>query len=231
MLNMLRNNYKKEIDVYYGDLLVLTINKELFTPHNGGQKLEFNKIAHKTGVINLNNIPYLDNDTPTILITDKENQMVEIIYISYGVNSGMGSLYRTARELPALMKFKDGSIIEEEYLSNQYNLKIRHDYSFYTIPSKMVYQQGIINDEESNWIRWSPDVGFFTISHADYRKMIIEELNINIDNFKNFTQYEKMAITMYMVPENYAMKLKEFDIEPTKEGIKNNLKLLEMIYI
>lgn len=36
---------------------------------------------------------------------------------------------------------------------------------------------------------------------------------------------------MYMTPESYAMKLKEFDIEPTEEGIKNNLKLLEMIYI
>lgn len=75
---MLRNIIKKEIDVYYGDLLVSTINKELFTPYEGGQKLDFNK----KGVINLDNIPHLDNDTPALLITDKENKMIEIIYIS-----------------------------------------------------------------------------------------------------------------------------------------------------
>lgn len=80
---MLRNIIKKEIDVYYGDLLVSKINKELFTPYEGGQKLDFNKIVHKKGVINLDNIPHLDNDTPALLITDKENKMIEIIYISH----------------------------------------------------------------------------------------------------------------------------------------------------
>ena len=232
VIKKIKQYYKKEIDVYCGDLLALTINKKLFTPYKGGRKLDFRQAVYKkeylkNSVIKLDNIPYLDNDTPTILITDKENQLIEMIYLL----DGLGCLYRNERELPSLMKFKDGSIIEEEYSLNRHNMKIRYGYSFYTIPAKMVYQQGLINDEESNWIRWSLDGDLTIIPHADYRELIKEALNINIDNFKNFTLYERMAINMYMTPENYEMKLKEFDIEPNQESVKNNLKLLEMIYI
>ena len=40
-----------------------------------------------------------------------------------------------------------------------------------------------------------------------------------------------MAINMYMIPDNYIFKLREFNIQATKESIKDNLLLLKMIYI
>lgn len=233
ILKGIKQYYRKDRDIYYGDLLVSKLDKRVFSNCDQGYKIDFRNLLYRDDlkgiVIDLKNVPYLDDEYPTMLRMNKKNQIIDIIYI----RDGIGSLSRNNRELPSHMKFEIGKVIEEEYASNRQSMKYSQGYSSYTIPNKVIYQNGIINQEESNWdiLHDLDEKGKkTTMKHCEYKE-IIKCINIDINNFKDFTLYERMVINMYMTPENYAMKLKEFDIEPTKEGIKNNLKLLEMIYI
>lgn len=233
ILKGIKEYYKKDRDIYYGGLLVSKLDRRVFSNCDQGYKIDFRNLLYrddlKDVVIELKNIPYLDDEHPTMLSMNKKNQIIDIIYI----RDGIGSLSRDNRELPSRMKFENGKIIEEEYASNRQSMKYPQGYSSYTIPNKVIYQNGIINQEESNWdiLHDLDEKGKkTTMKHSKYKE-IIKGINIDIDNFKNFTFYERMAINMYMTPENYVFKLKEFNIDATKESVKENLKLLQMIFI
>lgn len=236
IIKKIKRYYRRDLEVYYGELLVSKfdgrivrkINPSIVNDYNGLYAIDLSGLQYRDDlddlVIDFANIPYIDDDFPTITIADKDQQIKEVIYIREGVCH----LHRKNRELPSHMKFDNGKIVEERYACNQ-----QYGYNSYTVPHAIVYKNGLINQEESTWnIDYQYDENFqpITIKHESYKKMIAE-IDIDIDNFKSFTLYERMAINMYMKPDDYVFKLKEFNIEATKESVKANLMLLKMIYI
>lgn len=237
LIKKIKRYLRRDLEIYYGDLLVSSIDRRIVekldkkkaNKYNGLYKIDLRGLQYRDDindlVVNFANLPYLDADLPTITIVDKDHQIKEVIYIREGV----GHLYRINREVPSHMKFDNGKIIEEGYATNQN----KDGYSSYTVPHSIVYKNGLIDQQESTWnIDNKCDEKFqpITIKHESYKK-IIAEIDINIDDFKNFSLYERMVINMYMTPEDYIYKLKEFNIEANKESIKANLLLLKMIYI
>lgn len=237
LIDKIKRYLRRDLKIYYGDLLVATIDgrivekidKKIANNYNGLYKIDLRGLQYRDDiddlVIDFANIPYLDADLPTITIVNKDYQITEVIYIREGV----GNLYRMNREVPSHMKFDNGKIIEERYATNHN----KYGYSSYTVPHIILYKNGLIEQQESTWnIDNQCDEKFnpITIKHENYKK-IVAEIDIDIDNFKNFSLYERMAINMYMTPENYIYKLKELNIEANKESIKANLLLLQMIYI
>jgi len=236
LIDKIKRYFRKDLEVYYGDLLVSKfdsrivrkINPSIVNDYNGLYAIDLRGLQYRDDIDDLmiafSNLPYLDVDLPTITIVDKDHQIKEVIYI----REGLDRLHRTNREVPSHMKFDNGKIVEERYAANQ-----QYGYTSYTVPHAIVYKDGVINQEESTWnIDYQHDENFqpITIKHESYKKMIAE-INIDIDKFKSFTLYERMAINMYMKPDDYIFKLKEFNIEATKESVKANLMLLKMIYI
>lgn len=241
LIDKIKRYFRRDLEVYYGDLLVSKfdgrivrkINPSIVNDYNCPYEIDLRGLQYRDDIddlmIDFANLPYLDADLPTITMVDKDHQITEVIYI----RDGLGRLHRTNREVPSHMKFDNGKIIEERYASNQQNSKTQYGYTSYTIPHVIVYTNGLINQNESTWnIENQCDENFqpIAIKHEVYKK-IIAEIDIDIDNFKKFTLYERMAINMYMQPELFEYKLREFGIEPKKESVKANLILLKMIYI
>jgi hypothetical protein len=241
IIKKIKRYYRRDLEAYYGELLVSKfdgrivrkINPSIENDYNGLYAIDLRGLQYRDDlddlVIDFANIPYIDADFPTITIVDKDQQIKEVIYI----REGLGRLHRTNREVPSHMKFDNGKIVEEHYASNHQTSKTQYGYTSYTVPHVIIYKNGLINQEESTWnMENQCDENFkpTTIKHESYKKMIAE-IDIDIDNFKSFTLYERMAINMYMKPDDYIFKLKEFNIEATKESVKANLLLLKMIYI
>lgn len=259
LIEKIKKMFRKEAEIYYGDLLVSTVVKRAIVDFKEYRKISFQNLNYgnlKDVNIILKNLPYLDNDVPHEIILDKNYQIKKILYIL----DGIGSLHRTNRELPALIKCENGKIIEEEYSSNQYYLKFNQGYSSFTIPKKIIYENGEIKNEGSNWHLMTESeqeleyirtehkehkeikyilteqvsrikTMYIELTHAEYKETIIRELNINIDNFKTFTLTDRIIINMYMNTSLYEHKLKELGIDPTREGVKSNLDVLKMLYI
>lgn len=241
LIEKIKRYLRRDLKIYYGDLLVSNIDgrivekidKKRANNYDGLYKIDLRGMQYRSDiddlVIDFSNLPYLDADLPTITIIGKDHQIKEVIYIL----DGIGRLYRINREVPSHMKFDNGKIVEEHYASNHQTSKNQYGYTSYTVPHIIIYKNGLIDQEKSTWnMENQCDKNFnpITIKHESYKKMIAE-IGIDIDNFKNFTLYERMAINMYMKPDDYTFKLKEFNIEATKESVKANLLLLKMIYI
>lgn len=229
----IKKQFNKEVNIYYGDLIVSSVEKRAIDHFKDYNRICFEGLNYGNLVtvdIVLKNLPYLDDDIPDTIKMDKNYQITEILYVLNGVRT----LYRTNRELPALMKFENGQIIEEEYPLNRFNVKMHQGYSSYTIPKKIIYENGSIKDDGSFWST-TPDnqkeIDIINFDHKEYREIIKDALEIDINNFKNFTYTERMLINLYMNTECYKFKLESLGIKATKESIKENIEILKMIYI
>ena len=83
----------------------------------------------------------------------------------------------------------------------------------------------VIDDEKSVWL-----IEDQKINHRDY-KNILEEIQIDIDNFKILSYVDRRIINIYMQPNLYIKELREINIDPNKESIKENIDILRMYLI
>lgn len=67
-------------------------------------------------------------------------------------------------------------------------------------------------------------------TYREYKELL-KPININVDNYKNFTDYEKKIIHMYLNYTIYEKELIELGIECSQESIVKNINLIEMYYI
>lgn len=259
MLQWIKNKLKKqinllrEVDIYYGQLKVATIPKKVLKVRmeKEGEKyihyqlLDFDYLCYlkdeddKPYQIDIQNIPYGDNQKPSEVIIDKKTkQITEIVYL---VN-GLGYLARYDYSKPTHIIIKNGKIEKEEYGKFIFNDDTYKEYNLYsgqeliglnsyTVPSKIVYfKDGTIDQEQSVWVVSKPNDEKITYNYREYKELL-KPININVDNYKNFTGYEKKIIHMYLNYTIYEKELSEFGIECSQYAIVNNINLIEMYYI
>lgn len=243
---------RNEVDIYYGQLKVATIPKKVLRTrikkqgekHIHYQLLDFDSLCYlkddddKPYRIDVQNIPYSDNQKPSEIIFDKKTkQITEIIYIM----QGLGYIARYDYSKPAHMLITNGQIEIEKYGSFMFNTDTKKEYNLYngqeisginsyTIPEKIVYfKDGSIDQDQSKWVLSKVD-DKITYSHREYKELL-KIINVNVDNYKNFTGYEKKVIHMYLNHTFYQKELSDLGIECSQESIIKNIKLLEMYYV
>lgn len=259
MLQWLKNKLKakidlnNEVDIYYGQLKVATVPEKVLTgrvkwqdkKHICYQLLDFVHLCYlkdennKPYQIDIQNIPYGDNQTPSeILFDEKTKQITEIVYSV----TGIGYLVRSDYSKPVHIIIKNGKIEKEEYGKFMFNNNTYKEYNLYsgqelvglnsyTLPSKIVYcKDGRIDQEQSGWIVSKPNDEQIIYTYREYKELL-KPININVDNYKNFTDYEKKIIHMYLNYTIYEKELIELGIECSQESIVKNINLIEMYYI
>lgn len=225
MLNKIKEYLKNRnyIKFYYKDLKVMTIDKKhIIKKNNNSFRIDFACLRYYDDYIEpiIENLPYLDASEPAIIEFDRNKQITEVVYIA----EGLGKLYRERKEKPALIKLENGIIKKEEYCRTPFEYK--DGYSECNVPLKIIYKEDqVIDDEKSVWL-----IEDQKINHRDY-KNILEEIQIDIDNFKILSYVDRRIINIYMQPNLYIKELREINIDPNKESIKENIDILRMYLI
>lgn len=245
MLEWLKNKTKTtlgltdDVDIYYGKLKVATIPKHILKSRMGKNKktsINFDMSDYK---FDIQNIPYCDKEIPSEIGIDyKTKQITQLEYVI----GGLGYFARIDCTKPVHIIIKNGKVEREVYGSfmfddqnykeyNYYSAKEIDGLNSYTLPKQIIYcDDGSIDQDQSVWIVSKPNDKKITYTQREYKELL-KPININADNYKNFTGYEKKIIHMYLNYTIYEKELSELGIECSQEAIVKNINLIEMYYI
>lgn len=201
-------------------------------------KIKIFNIANKDDKYNdidLSCIPFYDGNTPTELVFDSNNQLFSVIFINY---NGLGGLIRKNSLLPVWFEIIDCKVRTELYsfyLPMKDGFEVLRHGTRGCEPLESSYSRPIIASYDKNEII-EPTLTFWTLndfelnqtkvlSHREYKE-ILKPLDINPDNFKNFTESDVQIIKYYLMS---SYNPKKFNDICSKENILENLKILKLL--
>jgi hypothetical protein len=188
--------------------------------------------------VDLSTTPFFDGEIPTKIYFDKNRQLSEVLFVNY---NGLGGLLRKNSLFPVWYELTDCNIITELYSfylviqkSNDFVEVLRHGSRYcnskessYSTPIIASYDKNQNIDQTSTfWVlNFFEDNKTKILSHREYKELL-KPLDINPDNFKNFSDTDIQLIKYYLM-SCYAPK--KFTEVCSKEDILNNLAMLKLV--